>query len=143
MSLSKADYSIPKRTLLLNSSYEVLQFVGYKKAVKLISKDKCEIIANWQDDITWSSGSLKHPAILRLKNTVRRNYFNSNFSRKAMVKGIIALVNIAASNYLRLALRSIILFRGLPEGLPVSSIVWWLVSPAMPRKIAEPLNKPA
>lgn len=76
-----------KKTLLLNASYEVLSFIPDRKAFKLLFKeDKVEVISNWDDTITWSNGDIKHPAILRLKNHVKRNYFNSNFSRKALIK---------------------------------------------------------
>jgi len=74
------------KTLLLNASYEVLSFVNEKKAMKLVVKDKVEIICSWDFDITWGNGKIKHPSILRLKNHVKRNYFNSNFSRKALIK---------------------------------------------------------
>lgn len=75
-----------KKTLLLNASYEVLSFIPERKAYKLLIKDKVEVISAWEDDINWFSGKIKHPSILRLKNHVRRNYFNSNFSRKALIK---------------------------------------------------------
>ena len=75
-----------KKTLLLNASYEVLSFITYKKAMKLIVKEKVETISSWDEIITWGAGKIPHPSILRLKNHVRRNYFNSNFSRKALVK---------------------------------------------------------
>lgn len=74
------------KTLLLNASYEVLSFISDRKAMKLIVKDKVEIISSWDAVIIWGSGRIKHPAILRLKNHVRRSYFNSNFSRKALIK---------------------------------------------------------
>lgn len=74
------------KTLLLNSSYEVLNFVNEKKCIKLLFKNKVDVISCWDDNIVWGSGRIKHPSILRLKNHVRRNYFNSNFSRKALVK---------------------------------------------------------
>ena len=76
-----------RKTLLLNSSFEVLNFITYKKAFKLLFKEnKVEVIATYDDVIIWGAGKIKHPAILRLKNHVRRNYFNSNFSRKALIK---------------------------------------------------------
>jgi 5-methylcytosine-specific restriction endonuclease McrA len=74
------------KTLLLNASYEVLSFITEKKMMKLIVKEKVEVISTWDSLITWSSGKIKHPSIVRLKKHVRRNYFNSNFSRKALVK---------------------------------------------------------
>lgn len=75
-----------KKTLLLNASYEVLSFIPERKVYKLLIKDKVEVISSWEEDIKWLTGKIKHPSILRLKNHVKRNYFNSNFSRKALVK---------------------------------------------------------
>jgi len=76
-----------KKTLLLSTTYEVLSFVPERKVFKLLSKeDKVEILSFWDEVIVWGSGSIKMPAILRLKHHIRRNYFNSNFSRSALVK---------------------------------------------------------
>lgn len=75
-----------KKTLLLSASYEVQSFITEKKAFKLLFKDKVEVISAWDEEINWGPGKIRHPSILRLKNHVRRNFFNSNFSRKAMVK---------------------------------------------------------
>jgi 5-methylcytosine-specific restriction endonuclease McrA len=75
-----------KKTLLLNASYEVLSFIPERKVFKLLFKDKVEVISSWEDNIVWCNGKIKHPSILRLKNHVRRNYYNSNFSRKALIK---------------------------------------------------------
>lgn len=75
-----------RKVLLLNSSYEVLSFIIEKKALKLLIKDKVEVLSYWNDYIHYSSGKIKIPAILRLKHHVRRNYYNSNYSRRALVK---------------------------------------------------------
>lgn len=75
-----------KKTLLLNASYEVLAFIPERKAFKLLCKEKVEVISTWSDVINWGTEKINHPSILRLKNHVKRNYFNSNFSRKALVK---------------------------------------------------------
>jgi 5-methylcytosine-specific restriction endonuclease McrA len=75
-----------KKTLLLNASYEVLSFIAERKAFKLLCKDKVEIISSWDEVVNFGRERIHHPAILRLKNHVKRNYFNSNFSRKALVK---------------------------------------------------------
>lgn len=76
-----------KKTLLLNASYEVLSFIPERKAFKLLCKDKVEVVSSWKDRIQWGQDKqIYHPSILRLKRLVRRNYFNSNFSRKALVK---------------------------------------------------------
>lgn len=75
-----------KKTLLLNASYEILSFIVERKALKLMIKDKVEVISSWDETISFINGKMKLPAILRLKTHVRRNYFNSNFSRRALVK---------------------------------------------------------
>jgi 5-methylcytosine-specific restriction endonuclease McrA len=76
-----------RKTLLLNASYQALNFITDKKAIKLIVKDKVETISTWDNQyLTWSSGSIKHPSIVRLKNHVKRNYFNANFSRPSLIK---------------------------------------------------------
>ena len=75
-----------KKTLLLDSSYQVLNFIPERKMFKLLFKDKVEVVSTWEDVVTWGNKKIKQPAILRLKTHVRRNYFNSNFSRKALVK---------------------------------------------------------
>jgi 5-methylcytosine-specific restriction endonuclease McrA len=73
-------------TLLLDANYQVNKFIPLKKVMKLIVKDKVEIISSWDSYISWSSGKIKHPSIIRLKNHVKKNYFNSNFSKKALIK---------------------------------------------------------
>jgi hypothetical protein len=75
-----------RKTLLLNASYEVLSFIPERKLFKLLIKDKIEVESSWNIDVNWINGKIKHPSVVRLKNHVKRNYFNSNFSRKALVK---------------------------------------------------------
>lgn len=75
-----------KKTLLLDASYQVQSFIDLKKALKHIVKDKVEVVSNWDETISYGSGKIKHPSILRLKNPIKRTYFNSNFSRKVLVK---------------------------------------------------------
>jgi len=75
-----------KKALLLNTTYEVLSFIPERKVLKLIFKDKAEIISTWEDYLFWGSGKIKYPSILRLKNHVKINYINTNFSRKVLIK---------------------------------------------------------
>lgn len=75
-----------KKTLLLSATYEVISFIPEKKVFKHLIKEKVEILSSWDEVIRWGSGSMKYPAILKLKHHVKRNYFNSNFSRQAVVK---------------------------------------------------------
>jgi len=75
-----------KKALLLNATYEVLSFIPEKKVLKLIFKEKAEIISTWGDYIVWGSGKIKFPSILKLKNYVKINHINTNFSRKMLIK---------------------------------------------------------
>lgn len=75
-----------KKILLLDTNYQVQSFIELKKALKHIFKDKVEVISTWDEYLTFGSGKMKYPSILRLKNPIRRNYFNANFSRVALVK---------------------------------------------------------
>ena len=76
-----------KKTLLLNDTYEVLSFIPLRKMLKLIAKDKVEVISEWNDIIYWASGQMNHPAILRLKKHANRAYSKRCvFSRKGIVK---------------------------------------------------------
>lgn len=75
-----------KKTLLLDASYQVQSFIDLRKTIKLLIKDKTEIISFWDDYIHYGSGKIKYPSILKLKNPIKRNYFNASFSRKAVVK---------------------------------------------------------
>jgi len=75
-----------RKILLLNSTYEVLSFVTERKAIKLVVKNKVEVLNFWDDIITFGYGNMKLPSILRLINHVKRNYYNSNFSRRALIK---------------------------------------------------------
>lgn len=75
-----------KKTLLLNNSYEVLSFIPLRKMIKLLYKDKVEVISTWEDFINWGSDKVKYPSILRLKNHIKRTFYNPRFSRKALIE---------------------------------------------------------
>lgn len=77
-----------KRVLLLNSSYEPLQFITEKKTFKLLFKeDKVEVISHWPIEIKLISGkNFSYPSILRLKNHVKKVFIKTSFSRGAIVK---------------------------------------------------------
>jgi 5-methylcytosine-specific restriction endonuclease McrA len=59
-------------TLLLNSSYETINFVSERKAFKLLAKDKVEVLCYWPNKVQHGrNGHLLHPAVIRLKYQVR------------------------------------------------------------------------
>lgn len=74
------------QTLLLSASYEVVSFITERKAIKMLFNDKVEVVSSWDNSCDWVNGSMKLPSILRLKNHIKRNYFNYGFTRQAMVK---------------------------------------------------------
>lgn len=75
-----------KKILLLDTNYQVQSFIDLKKALKHIFKEKVEVISTWDEYLHFGSGKMKYPSILVLKKPIRRNYFNANFSRTALVK---------------------------------------------------------
>lgn len=74
------------KCLLLNSSYDGLAFVSEIKGLKLYFNDKVEVISNWDETISWSSGSMKIPAILKLKYYVKYVPRRSSFNRLAVFR---------------------------------------------------------
>jgi len=76
-----------KKILLLDVNFQINSFIDLKKAMKHIFKNKVEVVSNWQDEfIRFGNGKMKYPSVLRLVEPIRRNYFNANFSRVAVVK---------------------------------------------------------
>jgi 5-methylcytosine-specific restriction endonuclease McrA len=59
------------KTLLLNSTYEGISFISYRKVFKLFTKDKVEVLSSWDREIRWGKGSMMMPAVVRLRYRVR------------------------------------------------------------------------
>ena len=74
------------KTLLLNSSYEVMSFIPFKRAIRLYVNDKVEILSSWDEIIKWTEGEIRHPSILRLKYTVPWRYKKARCTRKSVLK---------------------------------------------------------
>lgn len=78
-----------KKALLLTNSFEVLSFVGERKILKLLFSEnvKVDILGSWEDElITWSSGQIKLPSILKLTYPITRNFHHTSFSRAVLIK---------------------------------------------------------
>ena len=73
-------------SLLLSSTYEAIKFLPERRVIRLIMNGKAEVIANWDFDITWVSGRMKHPSIIKLINNYRMEYKKKIFSRSAIIK---------------------------------------------------------
>jgi len=73
---------IQNKILLLNSDYRVLRFVDWSRALKLLLKNKIEIIDRWEEiKIRTVDGSIILPATIRLKNQVRFHRAKIKFSK--------------------------------------------------------------
>ena len=76
-----------KEALLLTNSFEVLDFVSERKILKLLFRDKVDVIFNWEDEIiTWTSGQIKLPSVIKLTYPITRNFYRISFSRAIVIK---------------------------------------------------------
>jgi 5-methylcytosine-specific restriction endonuclease McrA len=70
------------RTLLLNTTFEPLSVLSWKKAVTLIFLGKVEVLREYEKEIKGVSKSIRQPAVIRLVRLVRNNHTNVKFSRR-------------------------------------------------------------
>jgi 5-methylcytosine-specific restriction endonuclease McrA len=70
------------RTLLLNTTFEPLAVVSWKKAVTLLFLEKVEVIREYDREVHSVSMRLRLPAVVRLLTFVRPNKLRVRFSRK-------------------------------------------------------------
>lgn len=74
-------------TLLLNANYEVLAFIEEKRAIKLLLKNKVELLSSWDGKkIIYTGGFIEHPATVRMKYQVRRNPTRLSFSKNIILR---------------------------------------------------------
>lgn len=71
------------KTLLLDSAYQPIAFIGFRNLAKKLAKEKVEVLADW-DYIIHSE--LKYPATVKLKGYLRKRPIVPRFSRKGMFK---------------------------------------------------------
>ena len=70
-------------TLLLNSSYEPLAVINWKRAITLVVLEKVEVLSFYEDRVIHTvSMSFRLPSIVRLKSYIRRHLFQIKFSRQ-------------------------------------------------------------
>lgn len=74
------------KTLLLNSSYEALSFIPLRKLIKLVVKDKVEIISTWDENIIWGEGQMQYPAVIRLKYYINRKFKRARYNRRGVFR---------------------------------------------------------
>jgi 5-methylcytosine-specific restriction endonuclease McrA len=69
------------RALLLNSAYQGLGFISWKRAIKLIIKGRADLVSTWDQDIGYGSGSMKYPAVVRLNKYIPRHIKKRRYNR--------------------------------------------------------------
>ena len=70
------------RTLLLNTTFEPISVLSWKKAVTLVFLGKVEVLKEYEREIKGVSANMRQPAVIRLLRLVRNNHVNVKFSRK-------------------------------------------------------------
>ena len=76
------------KTLKLNHSYHPLEFISWRRAIKLIVNDKVFIDSYWDNEISYNGGksSFKHPSIIRLKYYVPFHIKKRRYVRTGVFK---------------------------------------------------------
>lgn len=74
------------KCLQLNSTYEAMCFIDVDKALKLYFRGKIDILSTWNEKITWTNGSMKLPAIIKLNKYVRHIRRRTNFDRHTLFR---------------------------------------------------------
>ncbi|MBA4419396.1 MAG: HNH endonuclease [Syntrophus sp. (in: bacteria)] len=69
-------------TLLLNTTFEPINVLSWKKAVTLVFLGKVEVLKEYEREIHGVSLTMKQPAVIRLLRLVRNNHVNVKFTRK-------------------------------------------------------------
>lgn len=70
------------RTLLLNTTFEPISVLSWKKAITLVYLGKVEVLKEYDREIHGVSIAIRQPAVIRLLTLVRSNHARVKFSRK-------------------------------------------------------------
>ena len=72
-----------ERTLLLNATYEPLQIVSWKRAIRMLFQDKVEVLEEYKNEVRSVSIAMKIPSVIRLLHYVKmhRNHRVVKLSR--------------------------------------------------------------
>ncbi len=70
-------------TLVLNATYEPIQIVSWRRAVRMLFQDKVEVVAEYDREIRSVSLTIRMPSVLRLLHyvKVRPHHSRVRFSR--------------------------------------------------------------
>jgi len=72
------------KTLLLDRVYQPVAFITFRRMAKMIAKNKVDIIETWPE-LTFYGG-LEYPAVLRLKDYVRKKPRIPRFNRRGVFR---------------------------------------------------------
>lgn len=75
-----------KKVLLLNSVYQGLSFISLRRAIKLLVKERAELISSWDEKIHFGSGAFPYPSIIRLTRYIPRHIKKHKFNRAGVLK---------------------------------------------------------
>ena len=76
-----------KKVLLLNSTNDILAFINERKAIRLMFKEKVEVISTWDDEsFVFCGRSINFPAVIKMRYYVYRKFSKPLFSRRAILK---------------------------------------------------------
>ena len=72
-----------EHTLVLNATYEPLQVVPWKRAVRMLFQEKVVVVAEYEREIHSVSLTIRLPSVLRLRHyvTIKRIHQQVKFSR--------------------------------------------------------------
>jgi len=71
-----------EQTLLLNTTFEPVSVVSWRKAVTLVFLEKVEVLEEYDREIRGVARNIRQPAVIRLRRLVRNNHSFVKFSRK-------------------------------------------------------------
>jgi 5-methylcytosine-specific restriction endonuclease McrA len=74
------------KALLLNHNYQVLQFIPEQRAIRLLLKEKVEVLSEWQESFYYLKCKMSYPAVLRLRYHVKRPAKELTFSRYSVFR---------------------------------------------------------
>ena len=74
------------QTLLINSSYQAIAFIEERSCIRLVFNGKVDILSEWDKDITWINGSIKYPAVIKLKHYTKSIHRIMKFCRLNIFK---------------------------------------------------------
>lgn len=75
------------KTLLLNHNFEPLAFISERKAIRLLVKEKVDILSLWTGvKYYFSEGFIELPSVIRLKYEITRRAIKMVFSRGSVFK---------------------------------------------------------